>query len=519
MTVRDISAESAYWSQYQINEEDLESLYNVLLERAEPLTAAELLESLVKDRIDVERKQLARDNSKKSKVYLPKNTYTAGEKLKFPQFNLLEGEVLEVRPGQNPDYPEMSVIGVRMADSSVRRFASNLAVHALNDYTEIQENDPKFQPDLVLNTHGESLLDKLKAKLEQSNDVVSMEEKWFPKALLVDINQGYLNLAEALLEMENGGPVLTKDIIKGIDLPNHGDEKLVEFSLNYAMASDPRFDDVGPSGDTLWYLNRLEPEAVLTAPRILRTTVSAEYDAPNSLREEMSPMILDELEANSPYDCDKASLVLIYPHWRCGTLPLCDALSGIFPTAIQSSRIRFDFRDTDTGEKFPGWVVRDHNYIYGLRDWFLRKAIAPGGIIEFRKSSRAGEIDITAERLKTTRDWVRTVTVNEDGNINFSMMKQLLPCAYDPRLVNFIQNPDVLDAYWVKGASTHSPIEKIAGHLFRELGKLNHQGQVHAEELYAAVNIVKRVTPTHILNILQSADWATYAGNLYFHLK
>ena len=52
-----------------------------------------------------------------------------------------------------------------------------------------------------------------------------------------------------------------------MELPANVNPKLVEFSLDLALQEDPRFDEVGPAGEVLWYLHRLEPEEVRqTAP-------------------------------------------------------------------------------------------------------------------------------------------------------------------------------------------------------------------------------------------------------------
>jgi hypothetical protein len=42
------------------------------------------------------------------------------------------------------------------------------------------------------------------------------------------------------------------------------------FSLDLALQEDLRFDEVGPAGEVLWHLHRLEPPEVLEAPVYLR---------------------------------------------------------------------------------------------------------------------------------------------------------------------------------------------------------------------------------------------------------
>jgi len=50
----------------------------------------------------------------------------------------------------------------------------------------------------------------------------------------------------------------------------------------------------------------------------------------------------------------------------------------------------------------------------------------------------------------------------------------------------------------------------------RELAKLNPQSHVHASELYAAVNIVRRCPPAPILAYLASAPWFVHVGDLHY---
>jgi hypothetical protein len=50
----------------------------------------------------------------------------------------------------------------------------------------------------------------------------------------------------------------------------------------------------------------------------------------------------------------------------------------------------------------------------------------------------------------------------------------------------------------------------------KEISKLNPQGQVHAQELYAAVNVVRRCPPSLIIHHLLKEQTVEDLGNLYF---
>jgi len=51
----------------------------------------------------------------------------------------------------------------------------------------------------------------------------------------------------------------------------------------------------------------------------------------------------------------------------------------------------------------------------------------------------------------------------------------------------------------------------------RELSKLNPQ--VHAQELYAAVNIVRRIPPGYVIHFLLTHPAIKHLGDLYFRIS
>jgi len=126
--------------------------------------------------------------------------------------------------------------------------------------------------------------------LVTKEDLVRIAGRWFPRSLLIDVNIGHLNLAEAILEMADGGPLSTESLIEQIDLPTDSNPKLTEFSLNLALQEDPRFDEVGTSGKIAWFLRRFEPEEVREVPLYLR--VEPEVTELPEISEDTLKMIL-----------------------------------------------------------------------------------------------------------------------------------------------------------------------------------------------------------------------------------
>jgi hypothetical protein len=84
-----------------------------------------------------------------------------------------------------------------------------------------------------------------------------------------------------------------------------------------------------------------------------------------------------------------------------------------------------------------------------------------------------------------------------------------------------IMIPDVssIDGIWTSSSRAKQSVEKVVQTVMREMGKLNPQNQIHAQELYAAVNVVRRVSTSQILSILYTQPWANHLGDLYFKLE
>jgi hypothetical protein len=80
--------------------------------------------------------------------------------------------------------------------------------------------------------------------------------------------------------------------------------------------------------------------------------------------------------------------------------------------------------------------------------------------------------------------------------------------------------PDVnaVDAAFLQVTKNRQPLEKLIRDMLRELAKLTPQGHVHAEELYSAVNILRRVPPAPMLALLASTKDFVHVGDLHFRL-
>ncbi len=518
MVLVSLSIREEYWEDFELQAEDVDFLYAYLLELETPLTPNELIRALVADRIQRELKAIEAKRLAGGRVYLPQDEYELNQMIVFPAIDWRQAEVIEKRDGYNPDLGTFSVIQVRFENGEEREFAAGLAEHTLNNPQDVSDSSMP-SPDSVLRDYDDILIERLEAGLEDNDDFVRIAGRWFPRALLVDVNAGHLNLAEALLDMEGGGPLSTGELLKHVELPTDENPKLVKFSLDLALQEDVRFDEVGPAGKILWYLQRLEPEGVRKTPDVLRYE-SVEYDR-NTLTPEMLELEIRLDDEWTPGRHPKTkgaeiSIPLLFAHWRAGTLPLTSRIQTCFPTAYEAPRILFTLVDGETGEKFPGWVVRKGGYVFGLAKWYQERELMPGSIVIVRTGDEPGEVIVQVDAQRSRRDWVRTLLIGADSGIVFATLKQMVSAVYDERMGFMVPDMKMLDQVWEKRRKTPLPFERVVADVARELTKLNPQNHVHVTELYAAVNLVRRCPPGPIMALLASRPWFVHVGDLHF---
>jgi hypothetical protein len=310
------SLSASYWQSFEVKKSDADFLLAYLFERETPSKTTELVEALIAERVRFEEEAILEKRKGSGKIYLPKEHYQAGDELAFPALEWQKGKVLSVREGKNPEVEEFDVMTVEMEGGSEHLFAMGVDDHDLNASGDIGEGDGEVDLTAVTEEFGDALENKLATALDAGDELVSIADHWFPRALLVDVNIGHLNLAEAILDMAEGEPLETSVLMKDIDFPKGDNPSLTEFSLNFALKEDARFDEVGSTGIVLWCLERLEPEEVRNVPEMLqydaadldRSTLSAEMLALEAkLDDELSKITIED---DAP---KKATISLLYP--------------------------------------------------------------------------------------------------------------------------------------------------------------------------------------------------------------
>ncbi len=511
-----------YWEDFHVTDADVEHLYNLLLEKETPLSLDEIALAMVEYRIRKEEEAFKRQLAKGA-LFQPKNRYEIGQTLVFPALNYTVGTVVNLRPGSNPEHGDFTVIEVEFENRRRREFASELkSPHPLNtNGDDLVGASKPLSPKMLLDRYGEKLRTQLVERLKREDDIVSIADRWFPKSLLVEVNIGNLNLAEAILDMAGGGPLPTSALLKDVGLPSEVNRNLQIFSLDYALQEDSRFDEVGPAGKVMWYLRRLEPPEVLNPPaRLLYTPIP--YDR-TLLTAEMLVMEEDIDDEHSPLpdassDIREATVTLIYPHRLVGALPLSAKLRPIFPGAYQAARIRVMLVDGQTGEEFPGWVVRKERYVFGLADYYRKYRIPVGAYVIVSRMDDPTRVMVTHAMRRPRTEWVR-MAKTEGNRLTFDIQRRSIGAGYDELMVISADDLESVEVLWQSTSKSQKSLADLLREMVPELARLNPQGTVHAKTLYSVVNMLRRCPPGPIFATLIERPEFEYVGDGYWRFN
>ncbi len=456
----------------------------------------ELARALVAERIRREESELRAEMSRGT-IYQPKKRFAVGDKILFPQLEYRLGEVMDLRPGENPEYGEFEVITVDFGGGRRQRsFAAGLtAPHKLNaDAPDVLKSGPAIDPDAVLEGPARDLAEKLGKALRGDDAFAVFEDRWLPRDLLVDVHVGHLNIAEAVIDM-NQASLDTPTLLRELDLPRDVSEDINAFSLQSALSADERFDQVGAGDERRWYLRRLEPTEALVVPEALRYT-PVDFD-PDALSPDLVQLAfqLDDEWSETIEQTDErkavqtATVVLTFPHATSGTLPLNRRTRPLLPTG-HGERTMVMLVDGRWGNRFPGWVNREGRYLAGLQGWMEKHKLPAGTQITLERRPD-GDIVVDFKPKRMRREWMRWAQNGEEGRFDIQLRKQEIACEYDELMVIGAEKSEDLARY--RSQFERTPMKALVFEIFSDLAGLS--GSVNAKTVYSAVNVVRRVTP------------------------
>jgi hypothetical protein len=523
------------WDQVGSADKDLEQLYEFLIERGSPASGRELALYLIDLRWRDEQQEIAQAAARTSSTYQPKQTYTIGQRVHFTASGNREGTIKKIRSGDNPRLGEFQVMTVKFDDEpSTLEFAMNFTrEHPLNlDGAQTKETLGLSKQQIV-ERYVDAIQARLVQRLRSDKEFVRSGDQVFLKELVPQINPGYLNLAEAAIE-QSGDAIRTSDLLPILQMTDTKGPAAT-FAVNSAMSSDPRFDNVGPTGDSRWYLTRLEPPEAIEHPPVLRAahtqittlapefeTIAAElYDEADlngngqvlpGPREE-TPAIVSEPAAHANAS---VTIILTYPHRSSGTLPLTPAVRALLPE-FSRARFRFTLEDASSHTKIAVFAVRDGNYVAGLRQWFNAWRISPGALVTLRHGADPMTLIIDPQLQRERGLWVRVARVS-DGHLTFGQERRPLAHKYDEEMLIVVGDPLGIEQL-SQSSQSKLPLGILLEEIFPELAKLSSAGSVHAKTLYSAVNFVRRAGPRAVLSALTENRTFTSTGGGYFVLN
>jgi hypothetical protein len=516
-----------YWNGFSLTAHDVEHLRGLLLDAEAPLTTQELAMALVTERCRREEADL-RAELAHGTLYQPKRSFEVGERVIFPALDFRSGEVVARRPGQNPEYGAFEVVTVDFGpDRRQRSFAAGLtAPHKLNaDLPDQLLSGDLASPQRLFNTVASQVPVALASQLAVQPGFEVFEDRWSLRELLADVHIGHLNIAEALIEMRQS-PVSSDVLLKELDLPAEMKRDTVLFSLESALASDGRFDQVGWDESRRWYLRRLEPEEALDIPEALqvsplpfdRSVLSPELRQIEwELDDEWSDTVPGE-PSTARSSLPAATLLLTYPHLISGTLPLNSRSRALFPHG-HGDRAMIVLIDGRWGQRFPGWVVQSGRYVAGLRAWFEKHKLPAGAFIVLERRDDSGEVVVDFRPKRMRREWTRWAQVVDGDRLDIQLRKQEVACEYDELVIIGEDRPSELLKLRHVPAYAQASLADLVHQVFADVAGLSQQGTVHAKTLYGTVNVLRRCPPGPILGVLATDSRFQSAGDGYYRLS
>lgn len=502
---------STYWQeQFSVNADDIEHLYSLLLERNQPQSTDSLALTVVQRHCQLEEMAI-RAELQRGTLYQPRDSYQVGDQLVFPRFDYAAATVTGQRPGHNPQYGDFSVLQVEFeANGGVSEFVAEFAhPHPLNLEAgqSLAEAEGLASPQELYELYTTHIHSKLLAALKSNEEFINFRGLWSLKGLLVPIHDGHLNIAEAVIDIGDK-PLPVEAFLGDLDLPADIPTETQVLSMNFALDADERFENVGPKGEVLWYLRRLEPPKVTQVPLHLQSA-GLPFDLEpfdNELRRlvgELDDEMTDPVHMRPPLsDAESAVVTLNYPHRRAGTLPIIPKTDPFFPEA-DDHHVRITFVDKRSGDQMPGWVVSEGKYVFGLGQWYAQNQLPAGAYISLYATDDPLTTMVDYQPVRLKREWIR-VAIYKSGKLNFQLLKQPITCEYDDLMVIGVNDPDAIDTYWSSAEQQAKPLSNLLRQIFPELAKLNPQGAVHAKTLYSAVNVVRRCPPGPIFHELST---------------
>jgi len=99
-----------------------------------------------------------------------------------------------------------------------------------------------------------------------------------------------------------------------------------------------------------------------------------------------------------------------------------------------------------------------------------------------------------------------------------ALLRQQVYAGFDERMAIAIPDEVALDKLWKDRETKRPPLKNDVMLMLSELTKLNQQRHVHFIDLYASLNVIRRVSPQELIKALTESENFVHVGDDYYHL-
>ena len=510
-----------YWRSFALSDEELDYLHQLILDAGIPQTTAFLAYSLVERRC--EQEEAYAEEAVELLPYDPRQAYKVGQEIvvkvqRRREIVYLRGTVTGKRDIWMNSFGQCQAIRVRIGERRKAKSKEYVASakRGFDDWKPIPEEqvvgedwglgqtDEYVAPGEVFEQFQGYVVHQLTRQLDVDVRFIHFGHEWFVPELLTLLPEDELAAAVRRIE-QTGDPLPLHSLARVPEMPRQNEEFVQQFSWNYSLSRDPRFDNVGTADVPLWFLRALEPpEAVEKPPRLAIPAVpyTREYQYVHRELRDIARDIDDEGSEGeaSPVTTERipsVEFVLGFAHRVTGTVPLTSRIRRVFPQA-DGPRTRITFIDGRSGERLPGWAMHEDRYAWGLTEWYDENLIWAGAYIRLETTENPLDIVVDYIRLAQPKEEGVRVPHVIDGRLTFEWQTRTVHYKYDPLMLIAETRFEDMEALWLEAEKVGKPIFEVMCDVFPELARLHPQGHVHARTLYSAVNLVRRCAPATV---------------------
>ena len=153
-----------------------------------------------------------------------------------------------------------------------------------------------------------------------------------------------------------------------------------------------------------------------------------------------------------------------------------------------------------------------------MKPWYRANGIIPGSIFKVNRTDDSGVIELELIPPRSGKDWILSFNLDAKNHFSFVTNQHKVTTQFDERMVVYVENSPQLDTFWEANNRKEANLIRQIELVFRELAKDNPQGIIHFNEVYAGINMLRRVPPRLLYAILLKEESIQRIDQMYFKL-